>query len=54
MELGEVVAGETAIKLMHKEKGFVVDIRFRQENVYLWTKLDMAHRTIRCGGWHCW
>jgi hypothetical protein len=50
MGLREVIADETAIKLMHNEIGICSDLRFRQENVYLRTKLNMTHPTIRCGG----
>ncbi len=42
----EGIAGETAIKLMHKEIGIFISYI---KNIYLWTKLDVTYQTIRCG-----
>jgi hypothetical protein len=53
MDVREGIGGETAIKLMHKEIGICSRYRVQtRKNVYLWTKLDMTHQTIGCGGWH--
>jgi hypothetical protein len=47
MELREGIAGETAIKLMHKEIGICSRYNVQARKCDLWTKLDMTHQTIR-------